>query len=247
MKTKVVILFLLFFAQFSFGQIGLRKNLHGQVVNDSLRVDNGYVFNINAKTRTYIGSDGFFDISAKAKDTLLISSLAFKSKRVILTQENLSFPLLVVKLQLFENKLSEVVIPNRKDLNPIPANTQGVVDREYFDDSKSSPKNTTMHPHSIENGMDFVRIFKDVSKLFKKQSPEVIARQDFQEYATNSLEPYFFTDILKLRDDEIGLFLIFCEIDPKSKTLMNPEDKFQLIDFLITKNDEFKRITTFEK
>jgi hypothetical protein len=57
----------------------------------------------------------------------------------------------------------------------------------------------------------------------------------------------FFTDALKLNDDEIGLFLIFCENDSQSKIVMKPENQFQLIDFLVTKNKEFKRITTFEK
>jgi len=57
----------------------------------------------------------------------------------------------------------------------------------------------------------------------------------------------FFTNTLNLKEDEIGLFLVFCENDSKSKTLQKPESQFELIDFLITKNREFKRITTFEK
>jgi hypothetical protein len=52
---------------------------------------------------------------------------------------------------------------------------------------------------------------------------------------------------LGLKKDEIGLFLDYCEGDPKAKNLLKQEDEFLLIDFLITKNEEFKRITTFEK
>jgi hypothetical protein len=55
----------------------------------------------------------------------------------------------------------------------------------------------------------------------------------------------FFTNTLKLNDDEIRLFLVFCENDSKAKTLLKPESEFELMDFLITKNKEFKRITTF--
>ena len=57
----------------------------------------------------------------------------------------------------------------------------------------------------------------------------------------------FFTNTLQLKSDEIGLFLLFCKNDAKAQSLLKPENEFQLIDFLITKNEEFKRITTFEK
>jgi hypothetical protein len=51
---------------------------------------------------------------------------------------------------------------------------------------------------------------------------------------------------LNLKDDEIKLFLVFCENDSKSRTLMQPSAEFQLMDFLITKNKEYKKITTFK-
>ena len=56
-----------------------------------------------------------------------------------------------------------------------------------------------------------------------------------------------FNEALKLKEDEIGLFLIYCENDPKSKALLKPEAEFELIEFLVVKNEEFKRFTTFEK
>ena len=61
------------------------------------------------------------------------------------------------------------------------------------------------------------------------------------------IDSYFFTNTLKLKSNEVGLFLDYCENDPKSKTLLQEKDEFMLIDFLITKNEEFKRFTTFEK
>ena len=53
--------------------------------------------------------------------------------------------------------------------------------------------------------------------------------------------------LIKLKEQEIGLFLIYCENDKKSNALLNPDLEFQLIDFLITKNEEFKKFTIFEK
>ena len=139
----------------------------------------------------------------------------------------------------------------KTDIKPAIGNSQGIVDIEFIDDAKSSPINRTMPSNgTIENGMDFVRIFKMVSKVFKKdvavkEGPNALV--DFSDVVSKGLDRYFFTNTLKLKSEEIALFLDYCENDPKSRTLLNQQDEFMLIDFLITKNEEFKRITTFEK
>ena len=70
----------------------------------------------------------------------------------------------------------------------------------------------------------------------------------FTTVAMQSVSYSFFTDKLKLNDDQVGLFLLFCENDPKSKTFVNTtSQEFEIMDFLITKNSEFKNIATFEK
>lgn len=251
MKTKIRILCLLFFCQFSFGQNENRKSLHGQFINESALVDNGYVFNLNSKTRTFISDQGFFDILAKAKDTLLVSSASFKSKKIVIQDKDFSKPLFVVDLETQTTLLKEVIVKRKAEIKPITGNSQGIVDMQFFDDAKSSPVNRTMPSDgTIENGMDFVRIFKMVSKLFKNDSAkktDLNSNVDFSDVVSKGIDNYFFTNTLKLKNEEIGLFLEYCENDPKSKSLLKQEDEFLLIDFLITKNEEFKRITTFDK
>nr|WP_314896319.1 hypothetical protein [uncultured Flavobacterium sp.] len=250
MKNKIVILVLCLCCQFCFSQL-TRKTLYGQVVNDSIKLENGIVFNVNSKTGTVINQQGFFSILAKVKDTLVFSGLTFKSKKIVLTQKEISTPLLRVRLDAFVNLLPEVVVYGDKKINPISGNSQKYVDMQYFDDEKSSPKNRTMPSDgSIEKGMDFVRIYKDVLKALRKNNPEktdFTSEKSFTELVMNKVSYSFFANTLNLNDDEIGLFLIFCENDSKSKIVMKPGNEFQVMDFLITKNKEFKRITTFEK
>ncbi|MFV8365077.1 hypothetical protein [Flavobacterium sp. XS1P27] len=251
MKIKIRILCLIFFCQLTFGQNENRKSLHGQFLNESTLVDNGYVFNLNSKTRTFISDQGFFDILAKAKDTLLVSSPSFKSKKIVIQDKDFSRPLFVVNLETQTTLLKEVIVKRKAEIKPITGNSQGIVDLQFFDDAKSSPVNRTMPSDgSIENGMDFVRIFKMVSKVFKNDSAKKTALNsnvDFSDVVSKGIDKYFFINTLKLKNEEIGLFLDYCENDPKSKSLLKQEDEFLLIDFLITKNEEFKRITTFEK
>ena len=143
-----------------------------------------------------------------------------------------------------------MIVPAKKDIKPISGNTQAIVDKQYFDDEKSSPKNRTMPSDgTIENGMNFVRIYKDVLKTLRKNNPEIVdftQNKSFTEVALKRVGYDFFANTLQLNDDEIRLFLIFCENDPKSKTLLKAENEFQLIDFLVTKNKEYKKITAIE-
>ena len=251
MKNKIVIAVLCLFFQFSFGQSLTRIPLYGQVVNDSIKVENGIVFNVNSKTGTVINSQGFFTILAKVNDTLVFSSLAFKSKKIKLTQKEFSSTPLRVKLGILTKQLVEVVVHAKRTLHPIEeGNSQKYVDMQFFDDEKSSPKNTAMPASGgVQNGMNFVRMYQDVLKILKKNNPEradFISPMGFTEVVMKRVSYDFFTHTLHLKDDEIGLFLIFCENDSQSKILYKPESQFELIDFLITKNKEFKRITTFE-
>lgn len=251
MKNKITILVLCLFCQFCLSQVLTRKTLHGQVVNDSIKLENVIVFNVNSKTGMLIGPKGFFSILAKVNDTLVFSSLAFKSRKIVLTEKQLSTPLLRVKMEAFTNQLTEVIVPVKKALKPNLGNTQAIVDKQYFDDDKSSPRNRTMPPNgTIDNGMNFVRIYKDVFKTLRKNNPEIVdftQNKSFTEVALKRVGYDFFANTLQLNDDEIRLFLIFCENDPKSKTLLKPENEFQLIDFLVTKNKEYKKITVIKK
>ncbi|MEC5165194.1 hypothetical protein RCH18_000919 [Flavobacterium sp. PL11] len=250
MKTKFIVISFILLCQISFGQNENRKSLHGRFINEMTLVDNGYVFNLNSKTRTFISNQGFFDILAKANDTLLVLSPAFKSKKMIIQQKDFVKTLYVVDLEFQTTLLKEVVVKGKMEIKPALPNSQSIVDLEFTDDVKSSPINRTMPSNgTIENGMDFVRIFKMVSKVFKKEGEQSKenAQFDFSDAVVNGLDRYFFINTLNLKPEDIELFLDYCETDPISKTLLKEEDEFMLIDFLVTKNEEFKRITTFEK
>jgi hypothetical protein len=251
MKNKIAILILCFFYQFSHGQVLTRIPLYGQAVNDSIKIENGVVFNVNSKTGTVINSEGFFTILAKVNDTLVFSSLAFKTKKIKLSKKDFSTSSLRVKLEILTKQLVEVVVYAKKSIHPIEAgNSQKYVDMQFFDDEKSSPRNSaSLLTGGIYNGTNIVRIYKDVLKILKKNNPErddLISSMGFTEVVMKRVSYDFFTHTLNLKDDEIGLFLIFCENDSKSKTFLKTESQFKLMDFLITKNREFKRITTFE-
>lgn len=238
------------FCQICLGQTLTRKPLHGMVVNDSVNVQSGYVLNVNSNSRTFIKAQGYFDILAKTNDTLLFSSMGLKSKKVVLADKDFAVSVLRVKMNTLINPLKEVVV-TKTAVKPNLGNIQNIIDREYFDDKQSSPSpDNPLMPTKIKYGMDVDRIGKMIWKSFFKENSgkeKEAYYGDFAEIVPKRMHQFFFTNTLKLKEDEVGLFLIYCENDPKSKALLKPEAEFELIEFLVNKNEEFKRFTTFEK
>ncbi|KQB40524.1 hypothetical protein [Flavobacterium aquidurense] len=250
MKNKLGILVVCLICQVVLGQ-NSRKPLHGQAVNNTLAIESGYVMNINANVRTFIGTNGLFDIMARPKDTLLFTGLAFQSKKIILTEKDCAEVLFSVPLNLVSNELKEVLVHKDLKVKSLSGGSQKIVDMQFEDDKQSTAKNTVMYSdQTVKYGTDFVRIFKDVKKLLSKNDEvkeEVISDMAFIEYSRANFQPDFFTKTLGLKDDEIELFLMYCSNDPESKRHLDPDQKFELMDFLITKNKEFKKVNVSAK
>lgn len=72
-------LFLIFLFGITYSQE--RSLLKGKVTNSMKAVVNGSVVNLSTKTRTAISEQGYFEILAQPKDTLLFASLACMPKK----------------------------------------------------------------------------------------------------------------------------------------------------------------------
>ena len=68
MKSKIVTLVFFLISQLVFSQAP-RKMLHGQLMNDSIKVENVIIFNSNARTGTIVKYEGAFVIAARENDT----------------------------------------------------------------------------------------------------------------------------------------------------------------------------------
>lgn len=251
MKNKLGIFALCLFCQFVLGQTNSRKSLHGQVVNSSLPIETGNVMNINANIRTFIGPNGLFDIMARPKDTLLFTGMAFQSKKVVLTEKDCAEVLFTVRLDLVNIELKEVLVHKELKVKSLQGGSQGIVDMQLEDDKLSSPTNTAMYSdQTIKYGTDFVRIFKDVKKLFRKDEnieEEAISDIAFVEYAKDNFTTDFYTKTLGLKEDEIDLFLMYCSNDAESKRHLATDQKFELMDFMVNKNKDFKKVELNKK
>jgi hypothetical protein len=235
---------LLFVYQFGFSQT--EKLIHGKVLYEQFPVEKVDVVNFSSKKVAVTNAAGEFSIMVKSGDELIFISKDHDIKKIVLDEKTIDKNNLLISLILKPEELKEVVItkmPSIK-LSTDKGYEQGKLDKYALEKSARSLK-TGVYNGSIENGMDLMRIGGMILGLFikekervKKSSPQI----EFTALAKSSCDEKFYIETLKLKPDEIPLFLQFCDADPKSKTLLENSNILSMMDFLSTKNIEFKKL-----
>jgi len=115
---KHILLLVFITASFtSFSQKNTKTTtLKGQIVHASAKkaLSAAHVLNLNSVAGTITDSKGFFEITTKANDTILISYLGFQSIKLRITNDLLKGNELVISLYEKANKIKEVVINSTK-------------------------------------------------------------------------------------------------------------------------------------
>jgi hypothetical protein len=251
MKVKLLFALSLLVCQFSFSQT--EKFLKGKVSFDNILLQNVDVINKTSKISTTTNEKGEFVIQAKANDSLYFYAKEYYLQRLKLTSNQIDQNNLVVLMLKKPEELEEVVIrtvaASAFTLRGDKKYEQGTTDEMTLAKAARKPK-TGVYDGTIENGANIMRIGDMIFGLFTKEKEEVkktIPKIEFIALAKNTCDQKFYLETLKLKPEQIELFLQFCEADPKSKKLIENHNILSMMDFLTIKNIEFQKINSFEK
>lgn len=206
------------------------------MAND-LPISNVEVININSKEVVTTNSDGVFEIKATKGNWI---SFYHKNYDVVKVYVDSLFDYTsTLKIKLAEKtiQIEEVLVEKKQPflkgmkygMPVIPYNKPSV----QFNDG------------SIPNGMNFIAIGKMIIGLFKNKDKIKIKEKEpieFRVFTSQSYTTDFLASSLKLKSEEIEEFLNFCSFDPKSKEAVENSDKLVLLQFLIVKSEEFKKV-----
>ncbi|HKO78440.1 MAG TPA: hypothetical protein VJU52_14590 [Flavobacterium sp.] len=245
MKVKLLLVLSLFAYQFAFSQT--EKLLKGVVSSDNFLLQNADVINKTSQKSTKTNDKGEFVITVKANDSLLFYAKNYYLKRLKVSKEEIEQNNLQVVMIKKPEELDEVVVERAHSIKLKKDNAYEQGKRDEIDVVKSVEdiKKRTVYDGAIDNGMNFVAIGKKILDLFRKEKEpekEVLPEIEFATLAKNTCDQKFFTYNLKLKPDEIDLFLQFCDTDPKSKVLIEDHNVLSMMDFLSAKNIEFKKL-----
>ena len=233
MKHKLTIVCFLFLFQVAISQT--ETTLRGKVADNETPLQGTEVINLNTKTITHTDRKGHFSIKANPQDILVFISKNHIIKKVYLGD------------QLYKTGLTIIMTPKKEQLEEVVVsskvkteyNSQKTVDTQYFDDAQSSPKNNLINDGTIPNGVDFVRIYKDLIKVFRisKEQKSI----PFKHRILNEYDSDFFSKTLDIEKEDILPFIEYCEADPKSMTITDESNTLDIIDFLMVKKSEFNK------
>lgn len=234
-----------------------REILNGQLIAESMSVEDVLITNKTANVATVSVKDGTFRILARVKDTLIFSGLNFPRQILVINEADLKFNVLKIKIESQPTNLDEVVInPNalsgdlNKDsqnikLTSVNANLNNATAMTtlYEADNQTSPDNKLM-PGYLDDTymMDFAKIGKKLVRSFKRSEAQKNKNKDttrFSVIVKSRFSDDFFRNNLYMDEVTTISFLNFCEQDPKAKQMIANGNDFELIEFLKQKKQEY--------
>lgn len=244
MKVKLLVTLFFVYGQFCFSQ-----TVNGKVVFNNYAIPNVEIVNSTSKSVTTSDTNGLFSITVKPNDILVFVAKGYEIKSLTITSKMITENNLEITLALKAEELKEIFINNQPSIK-LGADTkweQGKLDQYTLEKNAQRLNVVGVNRHTIDNGMDFIRIGKLIGSLFKKEKDSVPNTKKslsttFISEAKNNFETTFYTETLKLKLEQIDLFLQFCDADPKSKTLINDSNALALMEFLLEKNTAFKKL-----
>lgn len=245
LKYHISALFAFLLVQIAFSQS--EKIIRGKVVQEQFALAKVEVANFNSKETTITSAAGEFSILVKKGDELVFISKNHIIKKIVMDQNTLDKNNLLIQLVLKPEELEEVLITT---MPSIQLDLDSSYEQEKLSElaikkASRAPKVIGVNNGTIENGMNFMRIGGLLFGLFAKEKEKVkkkIPPIPFTALAKSSCDQKFYTETLKLKPDEIELFLQFCDADPKSKTLLESSTILSMMDFLMSKHLEFKKL-----
>lgn len=230
MKLKLLVASLIICFQFAFSQN--EKPRKGKVASEDIPVQGVEILNLRSKKTTITDAKGDFGILAQAKDTLMLVGKNYQYKKVVVEVEENEKGKLLISLLRKPEELDEVVVISKIAFPKIKFD-RNIASQLAVEKAAINPKPIGVHDGTIENGAGVTIPFGGRRKK--------VHQIEFKELMKKNYDDRFYLDVLKLTAEEIDLFIEYCDADPKSKTVLQNTNPLKLLDFLLSKNIEFKK------
>jgi hypothetical protein len=218
-------------------QNSISQNIKGKVISNNLPVFNVEVINTNSKEIVNTNQKGAFEIKATTGNWI---AFYHKNYDVIKIYVDSLFDFSKsLEIKLFEKsiKIEEVLVEKKQPF--LKGLKTGMPVIPYNKPSVSFSDGTVNTP------VDFFQVFGLIKKLFKNKDKIAFKPKEpiqFRTFTAQSYSKEFLIKSLKLKQEEIEEFLNYCSFDSKSKETVENLDKLILLQFLIEKSEEFKKL-----
>jgi hypothetical protein len=175
-------------------------------------------------------------------DELVFTSLQYQIRVVKITKEILQRGRLVIDVNEKVTELDEVVVTPEQRQKFLDLRSEEFKQFDYERDRSTQVENTLLRQGQLYNGVNFVNVFKALYGLVgNAKKDEKIYTLQPSEVIRQLYEDSFFTEQLQIEQDQIGLFLVFCDGEIKTKDLLEEKSDFEIMDFLVKTGKKFNK------
>ena len=217
-----------------------RELLRGQVLYRGSNVVNENVINSTTGMATITNDNGRFAIRVKQGDQLVFTAVNFQLEIITVTQEIIDNKRLVVEVTEKVTELDEVVVGPENQKKFLEVKNEDFKGFEYEIDRSSEVVNVaeSRAVRGMRDGLNLKNIFKALF-LSRKNDVEERAPLKVSQVLRQVYDDEFFVVDLRLPQDKIDTFLLYCDEKMGSQDLLKKENEFELIDFLVTHSKTF--------
>jgi hypothetical protein len=221
-----------------------RSLLRGTVLYRNSVVPNENVINTTAQQATITNERGQFAIPVKEGDELVFMALNYQLEMVKITADIIKNNRLVVEVTEKVTQLDEVVVSPEDQEEFIRLSNEDFKGFDYDTDETSDVVNIAEDPtvRGMQYGLNFVSIFKLLASAIEGDKKQEVPPLKVSEVLRQVYDDNFFVRDLKIPQEQIDAFLVYCDNQLPPRTLLRKENEFQLIDFLVTQSEAFRKI-----
>ena len=242
-RILLIVLFIGVWASLA-AQDGDRNLLRGTVLYRNSVVPNENVINTTAQQATITNERGEFAIPVREGDELVFMAVNYQLQVVRVTPEIIQNNRLVVEVTEKVTELDEVVVSPEDQEEFIRLSNEEFKGFDYETDQTTEVVNIAedMTTRGMQYGLNFVNIFKLLASAVAGDRPEEVPPLKASEVLRQVYDDSFFVRDLQIPQDQIDAFLVYCDSQLPPRTLLRKENEFELIDFLVTQSEAFRKI-----
>lgn len=254
---KDIIAFVLFFLPTLFFAQE-RHIVYGKAIADEMTIEFLEVKNTTTGVAGKVNEQSSFTINAKEGDVLEFTAPAFKTLQYTLTAIDVKEELFVVRLVPSAILLDDIELSGLTGSLYIDSKNTDVVllNEKFKDDFDPSLLNLGRVVDNPSMNLNFIAVYglladalsssdsknKKGSSKDKLYANAKVEQKSFSKILQESYSESFFTEIIKVPREKLGLFLNFCN-DGAKRYLLDPKNESELIAYLKERYLRFANLT----
>ena len=234
-------LFILFSSNLSFSQNDYRTWIRGKVLYKNVNVSSANVVNNTSQMATTTNDEGEFEIEVKLNDKLIFSSVQYQIRELSITKEILQKNRIVIDVNEKVTELDQVVVTPENQEKFLDLKEEEFKRFDYTFDKSTRVTNVINEQGKLKDGLNFVNLYRLISNSLKNDSSQndKSFKYNQSDLLRELYDDLFFTQNLMIPNDKINEFLLYCDDNFPDRILLQKDNEFELIDFLVKQSKKF--------